>query len=141
MVFCAAGAGIASRATAAEDDAEIAASLTDAIVGHWVGTAAQPEQDPYDVTLTFVSATGGISRYPGDPPCGGILVGSRKGSTYEYQESITYNGTDEKPDGCINGRLVLTVDGDTMKFDFSGDDNNGTTLTSTGELKRKSKRR
>src|SRR5690349_6106950 len=105
LVFCAVGAGIASHALAADDDADIAASLTDAIVGNWVGTAAQPEQDPYDVVLTFVSPRGGVSRYPGEPPCGGVLVGDRKGGSYEYKESITYNGTDEKSDGCISGTL------------------------------------
>ena len=69
--------------------------------------------------LTFVSPKGGVSRYPGDPPCGGMLVGDRKGDDYEYQETITYGGTDEKTDGCLNGTMKLSVEGDTMKYDWA----------------------
>ena len=83
-----AAAGIAR----AQDDADIAGGLQDAIVGAWAGQAAQPEKDPFEVRLTFVSPKGGVSRYPGDPPCGGMLVGDRKGDAYEFKESITYGG-------------------------------------------------
>jgi hypothetical protein len=125
----------------AQDDGDLAGELTDAIVGAWTGTAAQPEQDPFEVNLTFVSPKGGISRYPGETPCGGVLVGDRKGDGYEYQESITYNGTDERPqDGCISGTMTLTLEGDTMKYSWSGT-SNGQEYTSSGELKRKGKRR
>jgi hypothetical protein len=67
----------------------------DAIVGSWVGQAAQPNQDPFEVRLTFVSPNGGVSRYPGDPACGGVLRGDRNGDHYEYQETIAYGGTGE----------------------------------------------
>ena len=107
------------RHARAQDDADIAGDMQDAIVGAWVGQAAQPENDPFEVRLTFVSPKGGVSRYPGDPPCGGMLVGDRKGDAYEYQESITYGGTDEKTDGCLNGTMNLTVEGDTMKYQWT----------------------
>lgn len=124
----------------AADDADLAGELTDPIVGHWVGTAAQPEQGSFEVTLTFVSPKGGISRYPGETPCGGVLVGDRHGDSYQYQESITYNGTDERQDGCISGNISLTLEGDTLKYEWSGT-NNGQDYTSSGELKRRTKRR
>lgn len=107
----------------------------DAIVGTWVGHAAQPDQGPFEVRLTFVSPRGGISRYPSDPTCGGILVGDRNGDHYEYQETITYGNTDEADDGCLNGTLNLTVTGDTMKFDWTAN-SNGQDLSSSGELHR-----
>jgi hypothetical protein len=106
----------------------------DAIVGTWIGQAAQPDQDPFDVRLTFVSPKGGVSRYPNDPVCGGVLSGDRDGEQYEYQETITYGSTEEVDSGCLNGTLRLTITGDTMKFDWSSSD--GQNLTSTGELHR-----
>ncbi len=45
----------------AQDLDEVAGSLTDAIVGIWAGTAAEPEKDAYQVRLTFVSQKGGSS--------------------------------------------------------------------------------
>src|SRR5262245_21630349 len=92
------------------------------IVGVWVGQAAQPnekEGNTFPVRLTFVSPTGGISRYPSDPVCGGMLVGDQKGDLFEYQETITFGGKDERSDGCIPGTMKLTVDGDTMKYEWS----------------------
>ena len=82
-----------------------------------------------------MSPKGGVSRYPGSPPCGGMLVGDRKGDNYEYQESITYGGTDEKTDGCLNGNMKLTVNGETMKYEWSAN-YNGQDYSSSGELKR-----
>jgi hypothetical protein len=125
----------ASGAANAQDDADIAGDLQDAIVGLWTGTAAQPERDPFDVRLTFVSPKGGISRYPGDPPCGGMLSGDRKGDNYEFVETITYGGTDEKTDGCLSGTMSLTIEGDTMKYSWATQ-YNGEDYTATGELKR-----
>jgi hypothetical protein len=120
----------------AQDDADIAGDLQDAIVGLWTGTAAQPERDPFDVRLTFVSPKGGTSRYPGEPPCGGMLTGDRKGDSYEYTETITYGGTEEKTDGCLSaGTLTVTVEGDTMKYNWATQ-YNGEDYTATGELKR-----
>lgn len=133
-------AAVSVSGAMAETDADLAGELTDPIVGHWVGTASQPEQDAFEVTLTFVSPRGGISRYPGETPCGGVLVGDRHGDSYQYQENITYNGTDERQDGCISGNISLTLEGDTLKYSWSGN-NNGQDYTSTGELKRRIKRR
>lgn len=130
------GAGIAR----AQDDADIAGDLQDAIVGAWAGQAAQPERDPFEVRLTFVSPRGGVSRYPGDPPCGGMLVGDRKGDAYEFKESITYGGTDEKSDGCLNGTMSLTVEGDVLKYEWTSQ-YNGQDFSSTGELKRQAARK
>ena len=126
---------IASAGAQDEDSSDIAGALQDAIVGTWTGQAAQPETDPFDVRLTFVSPKGGVSRYPGSPPCGGMLVGDRKGDNYEYQESITYGGTDEKTDGCLNGTMKLTVNGETMKYEWWAN-YNGQDYSSSGELKR-----
>ena len=127
---------VASGAAYAQDDADIAGDMQDAIVGLWTGTAAQPERDPFDVRLTFVSPKGGVSRYPGDPPCGGMLAGDRKGDNYEYTETITFGGPDEKTDGCLSGgTLSVTVEGDTMKYNWSSQ-YNGEEYTATGELKR-----
>ena len=129
-VACISGAGAQD-----EDSSDIAGSLQDAIVGTWSGQAAPPDTDPFGVRLTFVSPRGGVSRYLGSPPCGGMLVGDRKGDNYEYQESITYGGTDEKTDGCLNGTMKLTVNGETMKYEWSAN-YNGQDYSSSGELKR-----
>ena len=126
---------ISCAAAQDEDSSDIAGALQDAIVGTWSGTAAQPDNDPFSVRLTFVSPKGGVSRYPGSPPCGGMLIGDRKGDNYEYQESITYGGTDEKTDGCISGTMKLTVNGETMKYEWSAN-YNGQDYSSSGELKR-----
>ena len=126
---------IAGAGAQDEDSSDIAGTLQDAIVGTWTGQAAQPETDPFNVRLTFVSPKGGVSRYPGSPPCGGMLVGDRKGDNYEYQELITYGGTDEKTDGCLNGNMKLTVNGETMKYEWSAN-YNGQDYSSSGELKR-----
>jgi hypothetical protein len=135
------GAVAVSGVASAQDDADIAGDIAgamqDAIVGTWAGQAAQPENDPFDVRLTFVSPRGGISRYPSAPICGGMLVGDRKGDGYEYQESITYGGTDEKTDGCLNGTMILSVQGDTMKYEWSAQ-YNGQDYSSAGELTRQS---
>ena len=131
---------VASSAANAQDDADIAGDIAgdmqDAIVGLWTGTAAQPERDPFDVRLTFVSPKGGISRYPGDPPCGGMLVGDRKGDNYEYTETITFGGHRRK-DGRLPQRrqMNVTVEGDTLKYGWSSQ-YNGEEYTATGELKR-----
>jgi hypothetical protein len=130
----------ASDIARAQDDADIAGGMQDAIIGAWAGQAAQPESDPFEVRLTFVSPKGGVSRYPGDPPCGGMLVGDHKGDSYEYQESITYGGTDEKADGCLNGTMNLTVEGDTLKYQWTAQ-YNGQDYSATGELKRQATRK
>ena len=113
----------------------VADIVQDAIVSRWVGQAAQPGQDPFEVRLTFVSPKGGVSRYPGTPACGGILAGDRNGDHYDYQETITFGNTDEVADGCLDGTLRLTVNGDKMKFDWSANAN-GQDFTSSGELHR-----
>ena len=128
-------AGISGAAAQDDDSGDIAGTLQDAIVGTWSGQASQPDADPFPLRLTFVSPKGGVSRYPGAPPCGGMLVGDRKGDNYEYQESITYGGTDEKTDGCLNGNMKLTVNGETMKYEWSAN-YNGQDYSSSGELKR-----
>lgn len=108
----------------------------DGIIGAWVGQAAQPNDDPFDVRLTFVSPRGGVSRYPGDPACGGVLVGREDGNHYEYEETITYGAAEDVTNGCLNGKLKLTVDGDTMKLDWTSTNAEGEQLTSSGELHR-----
>jgi hypothetical protein len=129
----------AGNAAVSQDLDDVAASLTDPIVGVWTGTAAEPEKEGYQVRLTFVSPKGGIVRYPGETPCGGVLTGDRHGDEYEYQESITFNGLDERSDGCFDGVMRLSIDGDTMKLDWSGT-YEGQERTATGELKRQGKR-
>jgi hypothetical protein len=116
---------------------EVAGGLNDAIVGTWVGEATQGDSK-FETRLTFVSPKGGVSRYPSFP-CGGILSGDRKGDGYEYNEVVTWGGTDEKPTGCIGGVVRLVVEGDTMKFDWSTN-YNGQDLSAAGELRRVTKR-
>jgi hypothetical protein len=129
----------AGSAAIAQDLDDVAASLTDPIVGIWTGTANEPEKEAYQVRLTFVSPKGGIVRYPGETPCGGVLTGERHGDEYEYQESITYNGLDERSDGCFDGVMRLSIDGDTMTLTWTGT-YNGEERTASGELKRQGKR-
>jgi hypothetical protein len=106
----------------------------DPIVGHWVGTLKQDEGEPFETRLTFVSPKGGISRYPSSP-CGGMLTGDRKGDGYEYTETITWGGPDELAQYCIGGVVRITVEGNTMKFEWSTVDN-GKETRSVGELQR-----
>ena len=54
----------AGNASLAQDVGDVAGSLTDAIVGTWTGTAAEPEKEAYQVRLTFVSPKGGSSATP-----------------------------------------------------------------------------
>ena len=111
-----------------------AAQAQDPIVGTWVGTLTQPEMTPFETRLTFVSPKGGVSRYP-TFPCGGILTGDRKGTAYEYEETISWGGMDENAQGCIGGLVRITIDGDTMKFDWSAT-YNGQESTASGEFHR-----
>jgi hypothetical protein len=111
-----------------------AARADDAIVGTWVGNVAQGDQPPFETRLTIVSPKGGVSRYPSFP-CGGMLVGDRKGDGYEYAETINWGGMDENPNGCIGGIVRLTIDGDTMKYDWSAN-YNGQDYQASGELHR-----
>jgi len=94
-----------------------AAWAEDPVVGTWVGTLTQAGQDPFPTRLTFISPKGGVSRYPSFP-CGGTLVGGRKGDSYVYQETVTWGGVDEQGT-CINGIVRISIDGDTMKYDWS----------------------
>ncbi len=110
----------------------------DAIIGTWVGEATQGETK-FETRLTFVSPTGGISRYPSFV-CGGILSGDRRDDTYEFTETVTWGGLDEKPDGCIDGTVRLTVDGDKMNYEWSGT-HKGENFTAAGELRRVKRRR
>jgi hypothetical protein len=105
----------------------------DAIVGSWAGDVVQGEQS-FKTLVTIVSPRGGVSRYLSGP-CGGILSGGRKGDAYEYSETITWGGTEEKEGGCINGTVRFTVDGDTLKYDWSGN-YNGQDYAAAGELHR-----
>lgn len=114
--------------------AATAAQAQDPIVGTWVGNVTQPNQNEFETRLTFVSPKGGVSRYPSFP-CGGILVGDRKGDDYQYDETINWGGMDEKPDGCVGGVVRLTIDGDKMKYDWSTT-HNGEEFTASGELHR-----
>jgi hypothetical protein len=110
-----------------------AGAAQDAIVGTWAGAVAQGDNS-FPARITFVSPKGGISRYP-SYPCGGTLSGDRKGDGYVYTETITYGGMDEKPDGCIHGTVSVTVDGDTLKYVWTGS-YNGENYSAEGELRR-----
>jgi hypothetical protein len=110
------------------------ARAEDPIVGTWVGNVIQQGQDPFETRLTFVSPRGGVSRYP-SYPCGGMLAGGRKGAAYEYQETINWGGMDEQANGYVGGIVRLSVDGDTMKFDWSTN-YNGQDYQASGELHR-----
>lgn len=129
-------AAAASGAARAQDVADVAGGLRDAIVGTWVGTGSHAgRDDQFNMRLTFVSPKGGVSRYL-DVPCGGVLVGGRKGDTYEYRETITFNGSEERSDNfCVSGLVRLSVDGSTMKYDWSPN-SAGEELSASGTLKR-----
>jgi hypothetical protein len=111
-----------------------AAQAGDPIVGTWVGKLSQPDNDPFDVTATFVSPKGGVTRYPGFP-CGGVLEGGRKGDGYEYEETISWGGVDEVDPGCLSGSVIVSVEGNKMHFSWTGT-NNGQQYQASGELKR-----
>ena len=115
-----------------------AVQAQDSIIGTWVGEATQGETK-FETRLTFVSPTGGVSRYPSFV-CGGILAGDRRDDTYEFNETVTWGGMDEKADGCIHGVVRLTVDGDKMKYEWSGT-HNGENYSAAGELRRVKRRR
>jgi hypothetical protein len=110
----------------------------DSIVGTWVGEVSQGD-NKFETRLTLLSPKGGVSRYPSFP-CGGTLTGDRKGEAYEFNEVITWGGTDEKSDGCIGGVVKITVDGDKMNYDWSGN-YNGQDHAAAGELRRIGKQR
>ncbi len=116
-----------------------AARADDAIVGTWSGMLKQDEGEPFAALLTFVSPKGGISRYPANP-CGGILAGGPKGDGYQYTETITWGMEGELENYCIGGSVDISVDGDVMKFDWSGV-SNGTATRTVGELKRQGARK
>ena len=111
----------------------------DPIVGSWKGTYRQDDSEPSAMQLTFVSPTGGISRYP-DSPCGGMLSGAPRDDRYEYTETITWGTEGELESFCIGGDVVITVEGDVMKFEWSTI-HNGSQTKSVGELKRQSTRK
>ncbi len=119
---------------------DIAGQLQDPIVGVWVGKAAQPENDPFDVRLTFVSPKGGVSRYPSEPRAAACSSAIARATSTNIRKPITYGGSDEKTDGCLNGTMKLSVDGDTMKYDWTAS-YNGQDYSSTGELKRQASAR
>jgi len=110
------------------------AQARDPIVGSWVGMLKQDDGEPFETRLTFVSPKGGISRYPAWP-CGGMLTGDHKGDGYEYTETITWGGPEELAQYCIGGVAHITVDGDTMKFEWSAM-SNGVETRTVGELRR-----
>ena len=109
----------------------------DPIVGTWVGKGSHTRTgSPFNMRLTFVSPKGGVSRYP-DVPCGGKLAGGPSGEDkYEYDETILYNGPDERSENyCINGRMRLSVDGNKMTYEGYAS-HNGEDFSSTGQLQR-----
>ena len=116
-----------------------AARADDPIVGTWSGKLKQDDGEPFVTELTFVSPRGGISRYPANP-CGGMLTGGPKGDGYEYTETITWGTQDELENYCIGGTANISVEGDTMKFDWSAMSNGSITRT-IGELKRQGARK
>jgi hypothetical protein len=127
-------ARVAASALAAMLAFATQARAEDPIVGTWVGQVNQQDAEPFETRLTFVSPSGGVSRYP-SYPCGGMLAGGRKGDSYEYQETINWGGMDENPAGCISGVVNLSVKGDTMQFNWTTT-YNGQNYHATGELHR-----
>ena len=95
LVACIAGA-----AAQDEDSSDIAGTLQDAIVGTWVGEAAQGETE-FETRLTFVSPKGGVSRYPSFVRAAACWPVIARATTTNSTRSITWGGMDEKADGCI----------------------------------------
>jgi hypothetical protein len=112
------------------------AADADPIIGTWVGTGNhEGRDDKFRMRLTFVSPRGGVSRYL-DVPCGGVLAGGPSGDTYEFTETITFNGAEERSDNyCVSGRVSLSVDGSTMKYEWLPT-NEGEELAASGTLER-----
>jgi hypothetical protein len=110
------------------------ARAEDPIVGTWTGKLTQPDNEPFEMTATFVSPSGGVTRYPGFP-CGGVLVGNRKGSEYEYEETISWGGVEEVDPGCLSGNVSVSVSGDKMQFTWTGASGE-TQYKASGELTR-----
>ncbi len=111
-----------------------AARAEDPIVGTWAGKLSQTDTDPFDMSVTFVSPKGGVTRYPSFP-CGGVLVGGRKGNGYEYEETISWGGVEEVDPGCLSGNVTISLDGDKMNFNWTGS-SNGQNYQASGELTR-----
>jgi hypothetical protein len=111
------------------------ARAEDPIVGVWTGKLSQTDNEPFEMTATFVSPRGGVTRYPGFP-CGGVLVGNRRGgSDYEYEETISWGGPEEVDPGCISGNVSVSVNGDKMQFTWTGA-SDGQQYKAAGELTR-----
>lgn len=111
-----------------------AARAEDPIVGVWAGKLAQPDTEPFETEVTFVSPKGGVSRYPSFP-CGGVLSGGRRGDSYEYEEAISWGGPEEVDPGCLSGSVSITLAGDKMNLTWTGD-YNGQRYEASGELTR-----
>ena len=112
----------------------VPAHAEDPIVGTWAGKLTQPDNEPFEMTATFVSPRGGVTRYAGFP-CGGVLVGNRKGSDYEYEETISWGGVEEVDPGCLSGNVSVSVNGDKMQFTWTGASGE-TQYKASGELTR-----
>ena len=124
-------ANIATEGQGAKDPAN-SGDDQDAIVGSWSGQGTKADSDPFDVRLTFVSPRGGVSRYPGDGECGGVLSGKRDGDHYQYDEKITFGNSDDGGT-CVDGIMRVSVDGDTLKYEWSAEPDSE---KETGELHR-----
>ena len=122
---------------AAMPAANVRADDVDPIVGVWVGQVTQGEEPPFEIKMTFVSKNGGVTRYP-SYECGGVLSGAKKSTGYEYDEMITWGGLEEdSEDACISGKILVTVKGDKMTFDWNGT-HDGEAITASAQLKRES---
>lgn len=129
MLACGANVDVDVTYTSAPDGGtmirtDVAAPPTDNtragnIIGLWTGTVTQTDVGEFEMWLTFVSETRGVSQYPAHN-CGGVLSGKRvRPSTYEFSEKIAWGGINETGDGCIDGTLRLTVRGAKLDLEFS----------------------
>ena len=89
------------------------------IVGSWTGTIDDSLGQSYNGVMTFTSPERGSSDYP-SLECGGRLSGSESDGVYRFTETITRGRATETSGGCIDGRIEMTIDGDTMMWRWLG---------------------
>lgn len=108
---------------------------TDPIVGVWIGTVQQPGIDPFSARYSFISATRGASNYPSSK-CGGVLTRVSSGQGYQFREVINYGRFgDNNPEGCIDGTMTLTLNGEVLDMQWSTI-HDGETITATARFQR-----
>jgi hypothetical protein len=105
-------------------NADVAPPPPDPSEGTWYGAMRQVNTDgeeSYPMTLVLTE-TGGTTDYP-KLSCGGELerLGTASGGYVIYKETITRGAFDKrKGDGCVDGVLVVHIDGNALVLGWFG---------------------